>query len=1016
MPITSGWKDNIDGIVYPEDYCKWEDLGDGANHYHTITNINSTVINSNGLNFGEESTSYIKIDYTNSLKLHGRSGFTIEFAIKINSDSTSTTNFQTGNEGIIVAQGEGRALALLNWAVLVDANNQVEFRYKTGVGSNSITSAAVKIFNDQIEKFKITVDGTEIKMYKNDVLVVTSNINSAGILTSTDDLVIGGNSTGNLQLFNAEISGLRLRKDVYSGDTLETSDQLYLIEAARETASDNSITNVSDNWDVDTLIYLPFSSNANLLPRQLKKIPATWGDWTRWFVAPSMYIDATTSTINFLTSHKGFKKAQIQTTDGFLYPYNAGVTATGANQNLPYWGGQLNYGSTIHGQGGDINFVATPSLTKFFPTEVTNNEGRVTETNTLNLQIKVPSKGYMPDEEKTESMAMLDTSKVDSTSAKAQYNQGFRPRGIKRGSIRHSAEYIQETQIRNSQDDAHMMGMPYYEFNTNIEGGIYIAGLDSINASTTGIYDYDFRYNEKVVHINYFDSNSIGQAQVKCRDNHNLTTGDMVYVRPGQYILSSGGAQGENSSYLKRHSLSNSRNYMNLTGKKYVQVVDDTTVILFHDSARTNPVYIDGYGQNFRFGYLQKHSTFHGTQIQQRGRRIFNYSKPFTSFYYVQGDNNATVLDHTSVASGDDLNQSLSDIVQPTDTTRPLLNIPGKSAWLYRGDFGSISNLTKFTNAAGSASDPIIINSKSGGFVSASIGEEGAPVYIDLDSKFTGTLKFTVTNIETADSTTPTDIKYQFITNGDGPTTAQPFNSSINGWGSQFYDTNLTVNTASAGSTVSIPLNEAAGLGEHYNNEILYSIALKIWIPDVVHASTSDNTKATYTIWFENNAEATADGAPVKLFYGGGIQPGRTIYGNIPGISLSNFGSFSYNLFRSNHYVHYSVDENRGNPAPQVEITLRGIPLVGYTGTGETVVGDEYSLMYGDGSYELPYIQEDATSPTPYRKGIAPWVEQATQVAGYYRLYKGKKYKCLTSHTSSKLFETDFDSGFWELA
>jgi hypothetical protein len=277
-------------------------------------------------------------------------------------------------------------------------------------------------------------------------------------------------------------------------------------------------------------------------------------------------------------------------------------------------------------------------------------------------------------------------------------------------------------------------------------------------------------------------------------------------------------------------------------------------------------------------------------------------------------------------------------------------------------------------------------------------------------------LKFTVTNIETADSTAPTNIKYQFITNGDGPTSAQTLSSGINGWGTQFYDTNLTVNTASASATVSIPLGEAAGLGEHYNNQILYSIALKIWIPDVVHAAEADRTKATYTIWFENNAEATTDGVPVKLFYGSGIQPGRTIHGTIPGLGLTNLTSLPYALFRSNHYVHYGVDENRGDPAPQVEITLRGIPLVGYTGTGETVVGDTPALMSGDGSYDLPYIQEDATSATPYQKGIAPWVEQATQVAGYYRLYKGKKYKCLTAHTSSKTFEADFDLGFWELA
>ena len=1023
MPINSGWYDTIDKIYYPADYGRWDDLGQGANHYHTITAINGATANSSGTTFSATSTAYWKITYTNSLKLHDRNAFTIEFGINILTDSTSTTNFQTANEGWVIAQGEDDSNTTQNWAVYVDSNNKINFRYKTSGGTTSFTSGSdeLKLFNNQIEKIKITFDGVTIKIYKNDVLGASHIADSAGILTSTTDLVIGGNSTGNYQLLNTRITELRIRKDEYTGTTLSSSTQNYLIEDAQPAPVTQLASLVGDNWDVDTLIYLPIASNANMKPRQLKKIPATWADYTRWFIAPASKIDVTTSTINFGTPTKGFKKITVSTTDGFVYPYNAGSTDYGGSETpaLPYFGGNDKI-VNIHSQDGDVNFTAPLGFGTLFQTNQ-DAEASVIEVTSTSLNIKIPSKGYLPAVEKTESEAMLDTTKVDTISAKAQYNQGFRPRGIKKILYQLSTEYMEEKLFHQADDDAHMMGMPYYEYtsgNITYEGGVYTAGDSS--TSPASYYDFDFRYNEGIIHIEKIDRDSTSQAEVVTRDNHNLTTGDQVFVRPGQEITTASNM----SSYLKRHSLSISRHYMVLSGKKYVQVTGDKTLILFHDSARTNPVIIDnGDTQSyFRQGYLQTTTTY-GNWIQQRNRRLTNYTQPFTSKYAVSSGNNATILDYTTGATDTQFSLGLSAIkTKSRDTAKPLLNLPNKTATLERGPLQyNVSNVTFKNTPTGSVSDPIIIKSLSSGYVSNSIGEEGAPIYLDIDTKFTGTLKIDVSEVETADSTTPTQIKYQYILNGEAPTTAQPFNSSYNAWGSQFYDTNLTTYTTSFGSTIEIPVTAASGQTQDPQNRILYSIALKVWIPDVVHADIADNTRATYTIYFENNANATADGAEVRLFYGSGMQPGK-ILRNTDKHSLGfQFSTTDRLLGRNRHYVHYQINETNTTPNPDVELVVKGIPYIGYTGTGDTVIASGSGNVLNDpGSkttqYTLPYIDETVTSiPTETYKDVAPWVEQTIQTAGQYRIYRGQRYRCDTTHTSSKNFETDLNQGLWTL-
>lgn len=1021
MPITSGWYDSIDKIYYPEDYARWDDVGNGANHYHTITAVNSPTINSNGITFGESSTAYVKLAHTSSLDLQSKDNWTIEFGINILTDSTSTTNFQTSNVGLVIAQGEGddsvsNVSTGFNWAIYVDANNQINFSYRKADSSGTvfnITAASVKLFNDQNQKVKITWDGSELKFYIDNDFKFTHIPDSIGMMAvDTTDLVIGGNSTGNFQLYNTRIGPIRIRKDEFTGDAFASSSDRLLIEAARQAPSTSAVT--SDNWDINTLLYLTFE-DGDTKPRQLKKIPGTWGDYTRWFILPKDHIDVTTGTINFDQKRRGFKKVSVTTTDGWLLPYKAGRSEADPIQTAPHWGGTHSYSSDpdtslpLHQQGGDLNF-STLKFAGHLQDTTGNYKAKVISTDSTNFRLVCPSKGYMPLTEETESQSMLDTTKVDSVSANAQYNQGFRPRGIKKILYELSEEFIEDEVTANADDHVPMMGMPYFEEpSQGLEGGKYISG----NHSSGALCDTDFRYNEEVSHIKQIQADSTGQAEITTRSAHGLTTGDRVFVRPGQEFIAS-------TNYLKRHSLSTSRHYMVITGKKYVRVIDTDKVLLFHDSARSNPVIISNGNQLFEFkqGYLQK-ATDLGLGIQQNTNlRRFNYTMPNTSTYHAfhRGTGISNFIQFTTVANHHGFNTpgGASNYLTPDiNLFYPNLNLPNTEAPLETGDLNDDLFTYTFKDVpAGTSADPFVINSISGGFTSNSIGEEGAPMYIDIDTRYKGTLKINLSNVETADSTTPTDVKYQYIVNGEAATTAQPFNSSYNAWGSQFYDTNQTINTVSFGSTIEIPVDFPSGESPDQNNKKLISVAVKVWIPDVVHSATADRTRATYTIHYEN----TDSNVPVRLFYGSGQQPGKTVREE-----MSTSGRFSDDayIYRSRHYITYQANETRQEPNPEVTLGIRGIPFIGYTALGDTayaldkVSDGANSVNYASGAnlIELPYMSETTSNvnftPAP------PWVSETIQTKGQYRLYRGQYYECEVTHTASKTFEEDIAQGRW---
>ena len=219
---------------------------------------------------------------------------------------------------------------------------------------------------------------------------------------------------------------------------------------------------------------------------------------------------------------------------------------------------------------------------------------------------------------------------------------------------------------------------------------------------------------------------------------------------------------------------------------------------------------------------------------------------------------------------------------------------------------------------------------------------------------------------------------------------------------------------------MSIPVTAATDQNQDPNNRVLFSIALKVWLPGVVHSGTSDKTRATYTIYYENNAQATADGAPVKLFYGSGMQPGTDRINT--SATTFQFASTDNLIGRNRHYVHYEVTESNSQPNPDVELVVKGIPYIGYTGMGDTVIvaGDQNVLnssFESTDQYKLPFIDETRTTApsSGLNTDVAPWLEQTLQTESQLRVHRGQRYQCQTTHTSDKVFEKDFDKGLWTL-
>lgn len=958
MPINTGFRDTINDIIYPRDHCEWDHLGNGSGSYFTTTSIGGvSLANTGGIagggcaRFENNNAGYWRVNYTDALRLSGRPAWTIDFWINILTDSSSTTNFQISNEGIIIAAGENGTLdstPAVDYAVTIDADNKLKFYYHDGSVLNVITSTA-KIYNNQFNSVKILYDAETIEIYIREELDSSTSF-SGNIRNSSGNFVIGGNSNGDY-LYSALIDTFSIRRDaLYTFNQIDGTLALTPFEQLIEP------TNSKSGWDIETLLRFSFNEGAGNTPkpRQLKLIPQTWGNWNYWFVNPKSSLDVTTTEINFDQTITGFKDVDIRTTDGFLCMYGLNDTTDWA----------LDFSTNVHGQDGDINFNNQyPDL----------NLAIIENFTTTDFNIRLPTRGYLPLEQRTESQTMLDTTKVDSVSANAKYNQGMRPRGLKKIQYKINENSMTEKILaRPTAGDRFFIGLPYYEVTTGgttRENGWWLTDKSISYADT----DFRFYANSNIKHISSITKDSANAIIVTTASAHGLTTGDKIMVRPGLVYWSS----------LSSQSLDAHDFYNNVSGIAYVQVIDSTSVKLFVDSSRTNVKDTTATLPDTQYGYIVTIAadTAEPTLLDGGIKKI-EWTKPFNDIISVTST--ANVVDYIARTTQNDYTDVLNSGL---NTQRNADERTSFDTVFVKSNPIVSSTYTIYPTPAGSQTDPFITSLKSGGFT----GTATVCTYVlEGDVLGNGNLKFYVDNVETPDSTTH-GIYYRL--------------NRLNGYyegGTN--DDSITYSTGSVGTTYSLPITGESYMGDqHLRNFILF-----VGISSVVHAASGDRSKARFTVWFESS-----DGKNDRIFYAGGWQPGRTTIESF--VKPSESSSTNPQLFRKRSYVVYETNNDN------VDIEIKGIPEIGYNALGQTYIAPDYtqSTMQISGQtnhYDFYTVDETLvkSSGGASTDDIAPWVDQATQTAGQYRLFEGVRYVCLVSHRSSFKFWDDYSLGYWD--
>ena len=997
MPITSGWRDTGDNIIFPIDFSRWDDLGNGSGAYFTITAVGGVTLSAgDGLNgtgtteFTPENAGYWRINYTDALRLSNRSAWTIDFYIRIDSDSTSTTNFQTAHEGVVFAAGEGGLLTddgssrTVDYAGTIDANRKFKFYYNDGSTLNSITSTAT-IGIDDFHDVKIVYDNSEIKIYINNVLDSTTSA-SAGITNTSNNFVIGGNSTGDY-LLSAKVDAFRIRKDAFLtqnvhsvGLGISTDRQLIDMDPTFD-GSDNTA------WDINTLICLFFNEGEGSTapkPRQLKLIPQTWGDWEYWWINPRSQIEVTTGSIAFDQPVTGFKNLDITTTDGFLCAYGQGRDELGgATTQFNAWTPTAN-GSNRHALITDLNPI----------TELKNDgpfgSGLIT-TSSTNYSLTLPSAGYLPAEQITESQSLLDTTKVDSLSSNSQYNQGMRPRGILQIAYSIDQQLVaEELETNNNSERRFFMGLPYYEVSDNsstvYEGGIY--SFKKSNASSLR-FDHDFRLantNTKMISSISDNSSSGAGVIITTRTAHGLSDGDKIMVRPGlfrnphSYPNEGTGSTGHMDGF-DAHKLH---------GISHVKVRSTTEIELFADTGLTNPINTSTSRTLSLHtpGYIITPNASGEPYIKDLGHKLVNFLSPFADIKHV--DANEEVVYRPAIERSGAAGFSGGS---PSSFGLPSKRQAEQTVKEYFGSF--TDTIQTKTTPRGDVNDPIVITTYTTNVTSSS-GIRAAPIFVDLDLPTNGTLYVNVSEIERADSSSeaPPAIEAFFGLNGHSPSAGT--------------DDSLPLTLDSADTTsFAISADSVMAADE------LRSIQLFASIGGVTHTSSSDVTRAKWKIWFVSDVSE----ADNRIFWAGGIPPG---YNRLTA-GARNTQSLSTNYIsrERSSIVFKTANENS-------TLTVFGIPLIAHSLLGETYLssGSAFEIFRIEGSgnpkhYDLNKVDETLVNTRGGQSGqgpdIAPWVRFATQTKDQYRLHNRRRWRCLETHTSSKEFVTDLQLGRWEV-
>lgn len=1009
MPLIKGFRDlskRTNEGYFPNELTTWDHYGNSSGAYFTITGIGGVSLGTtSGLNntgaavFADENAGYWRIDHTDALRLADRSAWTIDFFVRIDSDSTSTTNFQTAHEGVIFASGEGGLLTddgstrTVDYAGTIDANRKFKFYYNDGASLNSITSTTTIGVDDWFD-VKILYENSEIKIYINGTLDSTTSA-SAGVTNTSNNFVLGGNSTGDY-LINARIDAFRIRRDAFTTANLPTGLSVKKWNSIIDTVE-------YSGWDENVLLALAFNEGAGNAPkpRQTKLIPQTWEDWNYWFQVPEINIEATL----ILTAQRnstGFLNTNLQTSDGFICAYGAGnfrLLNLGSTANDRQWRPDYNsvslddsndYGHACHFTYGDplgpleteTGYIGLVSFYKAGTNIPGTFFGGGVPLSSVTQRLVIPARGFLPLNQRTESINALDTTKVDSVSADAQYNQGMRPRGIKRGSIRlDTSTFRDEIIVSDNTNQRFYHGLPYFtttDGSNTYEGQGY-SYTDVSSGTINNKHDHDFRLgntNTKIIKSISTDAT----PTITTHDAHGLSTGDKILIRPGY--------SGKFKSYpFGSGTTTDHADAMHLHGQAYVSVIDSTSFDIYYDSGLTNQITMSTTGTFFNVpGYIITPNTAGEPYIKDLGHKMVHWTSNFGDISSVESDTPITQYPtgqnqgpfNFNAARGTGYitqfgTQTQFISVQNTDYAR---------TGLIGVSFDDVKSIPK-----GDANDPIVISTATTG-ITDSTGAMMAMVMLDLDLPRDGTLSVSVSNIDTADSTTP-QIEYYYTLNG----------VRENGTGT------VTQNTDADGV-----FNIAITGESSMETDDLRSIQLCMGLKDVVHASSNDTSRATYSVSFQ----ASDASQESRIFWAGGHPPG---YETLPaGPYFANEGtSFNGVIRRRSNIIYKSFDDT-------AKFSVSGIPDVILTNNGETYVapantpaGQFYSV---DDYYVLEDVDETRTTKpvSISRDDIAPWVGNATMVKGQQRLYRGKRYECLRGHVSS-VDEFSIDAtyrGYWK--
>lgn len=1016
MPLIRGYRDTakIREGIFPRELTTWNHFGNGSGDYFTITAVNGVTLataggigNSGVAVFADENTGYWRIDYTDALRLANRSAWTIDFFVRIDSDSTSTTNFQTAHEGVIFASGEGGLLTddgstrTVDYAGTIDSNRKFKFYYHDGASLNSITSTATIGVDDWFD-IKILYENSEIKIYINGTLDSTTSA-SAGIRNTSNNFVLGGNSTGDY-LLNAKIDSFRIRRDAFS--TANTSTGVAVKKW-------NSIIDTVENsgWDEDVLIYLLFGEGAGNTPkpRQTKLIPQTWDDWQYWFQVPEINIHAQLSLFT-PTNNKGFLRTTIKTNDNFICAYGAGdflLQSSGSTSSDQQWRPDFDatlfddskdHGHAMHFTHGDpVSPLETEKgyigLINFFaPTVGVSNSTNFAgfSLTTITQDLVMPARGYLPVEQRTESIAQLDTTKIDSVSAGARFNQGMRPRALKSASIRFDqAKSRNDIVVNDNKEQRFYHGLPYYTLRTtdsSVFEGTGYSYTDVILSTINNKHDHDFRLGNNNTKI--IKSISSGTTpRITTHIAHGLSTGDKIFIRPG--------FSGKFKSYpFDSGTTIDHADAMHLHGQAYVSVVDSTSFDIYYDSGRTNQITMSKSGTFFNVpGYIITPNSNGQPYINDLGHKMVNWTTDFGDVSKIESDTPITQYP-TPQNQGSflfDADTGGTSITQYGTQTTYISN--QTVDYLRSGDGARVFYEEIKSIPKGDANDPIVIKTETTG-TTDSAGAMMAMCIVDLDLPGNGTLSVSVSNIDTADSTTP-QIEYYYTLNG----------VRENGTGT------VTQNTDADGV-----FNIAITGESDMDSDDLRSIQLCMGLKDIVHASDNDFSRATYSISFVNSDP----NGEHRIFWAGGHPPGYETLPNGP--RFQNVTTSFNGVIRRRGSIIYKSTSDTANFA------VFGIPDVILTNTGDTYVAPSSVADYtqfGSSSpqgkfYQLENVSETTTVSEPNTSSytdIAPWTPDTSMTVGQFRLYNGVRYKCLRSHTSDV---TDFSidatlRGFWKV-